>query len=85
MNHGGDRIGGSFFRARDPEGWRRGPHATRYYPPKRKLFFWEQQAGPTVFTPFAADTDYFAADKEFMINLRWTTSTHSLVIGAWGH
>ena len=31
---------------------------------------WEQQAGDTFFSPFAADTDYFPADKQWMINLR---------------
>jgi predicted enzyme related to lactoylglutathione lyase len=28
------------------------------------------EGGPTVFAPFKQDTDYFAADKAFMINLR---------------
>ena len=32
--------------------------------------FWEQQAGMTVFAPFAADTSYFPADKQWMINFR---------------
>lgn len=27
-------------------------------------------AGPVVFQAFKADSDYFAADKQFMINLR---------------
>ncbi len=31
---------------------------------------WEQAAGPTVFSPFARSTDYFAADKQWMMNLR---------------
>ncbi|HAJ02184.1 MAG TPA: glyoxalase, partial [Brevundimonas sp.] len=31
---------------------------------------WDQQAGPTVFAPFKADSDYFAADKRGMLNLR---------------
>ena len=31
---------------------------------------WEQQAGPTVFAPFASDTDYFPADKQWMLNFR---------------
>jgi predicted enzyme related to lactoylglutathione lyase len=29
-----------------------------------------QSAGPTVFMPFAKDTDYFPPDKQWMINLR---------------
>lgn len=31
---------------------------------------WNARGGPTVFAPFKADTDYFAADKAFMLNLR---------------
>jgi len=33
---------------------------------------WEQQAGMTVFAPFPSNTDYFAADQSFMLNLRVT-------------
>ena len=28
--------------------------------------------GPTIFAPFKATTDYFAADKQWMLNLRVT-------------
>jgi predicted enzyme related to lactoylglutathione lyase len=62
-------IGGIFFRARDPEAlaaWYR----THFGLTAPDEAVWQQQAGPTVFMPFAADTDYFAADKQFMINLR---------------
>lgn len=62
-------IGGVFFRARDPEAlaaWYRTHFGITDYTET----VWQQQAGPTVFMPFAADTDYFAADKQFMINLR---------------
>src|SRR5579863_8269074 len=62
-------IGGLFFRARDPEAlgtWYR-VHFGLSAPDE---MVWNQQAGPTVFMPFDADTDYFAADKQFMINLR---------------
>jgi glyoxylase I family protein len=31
---------------------------------------WMQEAGPTVFSPFRADTDYFAPDRQWMLNLR---------------
>jgi hypothetical protein len=34
------------------------------------VYLWNQQAGPTVFAPFEKDSDYFAADKPFMLNLR---------------
>jgi predicted enzyme related to lactoylglutathione lyase len=62
-------IGGFFFRARDPKalqawyaehlGIGTDPHG-----------LWQTEAGPTVFSPFAADTDYFAADRGWMLNLR---------------
>jgi predicted enzyme related to lactoylglutathione lyase len=62
-------IGGIFFRAKDPKaltawyGTHFGITMTGYEP-------WHQAAGPTVFMPFKHDTDYFAADKQWMINLR---------------
>ncbi len=62
-------IGGLFFRANDPEAL-----ATWYeehlgiYPVSKGPWF--QEAGPTVFSPFAEDSDYFAADKRWMLNLR---------------
>ncbi len=62
-------IGGFFFRARDPEAL--GQWYRRHFgiePQSGPLF--PQSAGPTMFTPFAADTDYFAADKAWMINFR---------------
>lgn len=32
---------------------------------------WMQEAGPTVFSPFPADTDYFGrSDQQFMVNFR---------------
>ena len=31
---------------------------------------WQVQGGPMVFAPFKQSSDYFAADKAFMINLR---------------
>lgn len=61
-------IGGFFFRAKDPEGLRdwyvehlgvgSAPHG-----------LWETGAGTSVFAPFAADSDYFAADRQWMLNL----------------
>ena len=61
-------LGGFFFRADDPDAlakWYKthfgfGGHAD----------LWQQAAGPTVFAPFQRDSDYFAADKAFMLNLR---------------
>ncbi len=62
-------IGGIFFRAKDPKalgewyarhlGVGDGPYGT-----------WAPAAGPSVFSPFKADTDYFPADRQWMINLR---------------
>jgi predicted enzyme related to lactoylglutathione lyase len=61
-------IGGLFFRARDPEAlkqWYR-----EHLGVGGDWGMWEQQAGTTVFSPFKADTDYFPADRQWMLNLR---------------
>ena len=70
-------IGGLFFRARDPDAltaWYRdhlgvgaGCSATAG---DADPWTWRTTGGPVVFAPFKADTDYFAADRQFMINLR---------------
>lgn len=62
-------IGGFFFRANDPEALQKwyadhlgvgaGPYGA-----------WDTAAGPSVFSPFRRNTDYFAADKPWMLNLR---------------
>ena len=62
-------IGGVFFRARDPEA------LTKWYDTHFGVTMvgyepWQQSAGPTVFMPFAHDTDHIPADKQWMINLR---------------
>jgi predicted enzyme related to lactoylglutathione lyase len=60
-------IGGLFFRARDPEA------LASWYREHLGIDgggLWQQEAGPTVFVPFPADTDYFAADRQWMLNLR---------------
>ncbi len=71
-------IGGLFFRSRDPDAlsaWYRqhlgigaGCNASGEGDPDD--WYWQTEGGPTVFAPFKAETDYFAADKAFMINLR---------------
>ena len=71
-------IGGLFFRAKDPDAlnaWYRthlgigaGCVSTPDVP--QSDWYWAAEGGQTVFAPFAADTDYFAADKQFMLNLR---------------
>lgn len=73
-------IGGVFFRARDPEGlaaWYRehleiGPGCDSTGEGHADPWSWRVEGGPVVFAPFAADTDYFAADRAFMLNLRVT-------------
>ena len=62
-------IGGLFFRARDPAAlgaW----YAEHLGVGDGKWGMWEQAAGTTVFSPFKADTDYFPADRQYMLNLR---------------
>jgi predicted enzyme related to lactoylglutathione lyase len=62
-------IGGVFFRAKDSKAlteWYRthlGVMPQGYTP-------WEQAAGPTMIVPFAADTDYWPADRQWMFNFR---------------
>lgn len=61
-------IGGLFFRSQDPEGvaaW-----YARHLGVSMDNGPWRQDAGYTVFQPFAADTDYFAADQGWMMNFR---------------
>jgi predicted enzyme related to lactoylglutathione lyase len=71
-------VGGIFFRAKDPDAlnaWYRdnlgvgaGCSADDTGPVDE--WSWTVQGGPLVFAPFKADTDYFAADKQFMLNFR---------------
>ncbi len=70
-------LGGFFFRARDPAalsawyvehlGVGNGCDSTGKGAPEP--WSWRTSEGPLVFAPFKADTDYFAADKQFMLNL----------------
>ncbi len=63
-------IGGLFFRSKDPKAlaaWYQ-THLGIGEPP---YGLWTQEAGPTVFAPFAETTDYFGRDsQQWMINLR---------------
>ena len=62
-------IGGFFFRAKDPKalsewyaktlGVGSGPYGV-----------WKQKAGDNVFSPFQETSDYFAADRRWMLNFR---------------
>ena len=74
-------MGGLFFRASDPEvlaAWYRdhlgigGGCVAEGMDEAANEWVWFHKGGPMVFQPFKADTDYFAADKAFMINLRVT-------------
>ncbi len=71
-------IGGLFFRARDPDAlntWYRehldvGAGCAAEGTGDVDEWTWKTVGGPVVFAPFKADTDYFAADKQWMLNLR---------------
>jgi predicted enzyme related to lactoylglutathione lyase len=61
-------IGGFFFRSDDPEtlsAWYR-----KHFGIGVDSIEWHQSAGPTVFAPFPKSTDYFSAEKHWMLNLR---------------
>ncbi|WP_102798073.1 VOC family protein [Bowmanella denitrificans] len=61
-------IGGLFFRSQNPSAladW-----YSRHLGVDIMQSVWQQQSGPTVFMPFSADTDYFAANQQWMINFR---------------
>jgi predicted enzyme related to lactoylglutathione lyase len=62
-------IGGIFFRTRDPvalAAW----YAQHLGITPPEVEVWQQEAGPTVLTPFAVDTGYFPAERQWMLNLR---------------
>ena len=71
-------IGGLFFRASDPEAlasWYRehldvGAGCVAPDAGEADEMCWMAQGGPVVFAPFPSTSDYFAADKAFMLNLR---------------
>ena len=68
-------IGGVFFRARDPAAlteWYRRHLGIDPAPTNMDMTPWRSSEGVVVFAAFDADTDYFAADKQFMLNFRVT-------------
>ena len=73
-------IGGLFFRARGPEAlgdWYRqhlnvGPGCVAPAGGDADDMCWMAEGGPIVFAPFPAESDYFAKDRQFMLNLRVT-------------
>ena len=74
-------MGGYFFRAKDTEALKAwyiehlgvgGGMGADPVTGHSNEWVWYVQGGPMVFSPFKADSDYFAADKQAMINLRVT-------------
>ena len=70
-----DGIGGVFFRSADPgklAAWYQTHLGIDLVPTDEAGSPWVQQAGPTVFAPFPADTDYFGPNtaQAFMLNFR---------------
>ena len=68
-------IGGLFMRSRDPNAlarWYREHLGIDTYSEEVDGTWW-QEAGPTVFAPFPADTDYFGRPEQgWMVNFRVT-------------
>jgi glyoxylase I family protein len=58
-------IGGFFFRSNDPGGL-----GVWYRTHLGIGMDWQQAAGPTIVAPFDRATDYFAADRQWLLNLR---------------
>ncbi len=71
-------MGGYFFRSKDPQAlkaWYRdhlgvGGGMGTDENGESNEWVWFTKAGPMVFEPFKQDSDYFAAEKQAMINLR---------------
>jgi predicted enzyme related to lactoylglutathione lyase len=67
-------IGGVFFRARDPKAlaqWYQDHLGIFVTPQSSNDPVWNQQAGPTAFSPFPEKTNYFGdSTKQWMINFR---------------
>ena len=67
-------IGGLFFRAHDPTAlgrWYQQHLGVSLTPSSYEESVWQQEAGPTVFAPFAETSNYFGdAHKVWMVNFR---------------
>ena len=66
-------IGGVFFRARDPDAlaqWYETHLGVSKVPTDAATPPWVTDAGVTIFAPFGADTDYWPAEKQAMVNFR---------------
>jgi glyoxylase I family protein len=67
-------IGGLFFRSSDPKAlsqWYQRHLGIDPVPTDYHQTVWQQAAGPTVFSPFPNDTDYFGSPTQaWMVNFR---------------
>ena len=67
-------IGGLFFRAHDPKAlanWYQQHLGIALTPKSEGGSVWQQEAGPTAFTPFPETTKYFGdSNKAWMLNFR---------------
>lgn len=64
-------IGGTFFRAKDPKGLARWYEDHLGVGASDHNGLWMQEAGPSVFSLFAQDSDYFGRpERAFMLNFR---------------
>ena len=67
-------FGGVFFRAKDPSAlgaWYHTHLGIDPVPTDYDAPCWHQEAGPTVFAPFPAETEYFGdMGNQFMLNFR---------------
>ncbi len=64
-------FGGFFFRAQDPNALSRWYEEQFGINAMNSGEIWRQEAGPTVFAPFEANTDYFGRQEQaFMLNFR---------------
>lgn len=61
-------IGGFFFRSEDPKALK--DWYINILGVDIQNMEWMQESGPTVFEPFAQDSDYFNGEKQWMINFR---------------
>ena len=67
-------IGGFFFRANDHKALAKWYNDHFGINDQDNGWIWQQDAGPTVFSPFKRDSDYFDAKQQFMLNLRCRTT-----------
>ena len=66
-------IGGVFFRSANPDElakWYLDNLGINLAPQDMDMQPWVTEPGVTVFAPFGAETDYFPAEKSFMLNFR---------------